>query len=160
MCTPCVCACVYACTCVRTYVQHVLFVCVCRECIHIRWVGMRWVYLLCVRTTPDVPKQLSTMAMRLALASLCTALSEGEGQSVTRGDWSGRGGVGRGWRKGLRCLTCEVEGRTHEHRTNRHDKALATQDEWTSIPAYPGTHYGQPLPHTVFNTAKGRWLCG
>ena len=57
---------------------------------------MRWVYSLCVRTTPDVPKQLSTMAMRLALASLCTALSEGEGQSVTRGDWSGRGGVGRG----------------------------------------------------------------
>ena len=121
---------------------------------------MRWVYSLCVRTTPDVPKQLSTMAMRLALASLCTALSEGEGQSVTRGDWSGWGGVGRGWRKGLRCLTCEVEWRTHEHRTNRHDKALATQDEWTSITVYPGTHYGQPLPHAVFNTAKGKWLCG
>ena len=115
---------------------------------------MQCVCLLCVRTTPDAPKQLSTMAMRLALASLCTALSEGEGQSVTRGDWSGQGGVGRGWRKGLRCLTCEVEGRTHGYRTYRHDKALASHDEWTSTTAYPGTHYGQRLPNAVFNTAK------
>jgi len=102
---------------------------------------MRWVYLLCVRTTPDVPKQLSTMAMRLALASLCTALSEGEGQSVTRGDWSGRGGVGRGWRKGLRCLTCEVEGRTHEHRTNEMTKLLQVK--------MSGLAYQHTLEHTM-----------
>ena len=55
---------------------------------------MRWVYLLCVRTTPDVPKQLSTMAMRLALASLCTTLSEGRGR-VSLGE-TGVGGEGWG----------------------------------------------------------------
>ena len=110
----CVCVCVYACT--RACICTACTVCaLCLGCIHVRWIGMRCVCSLCSRTTPDAPKQLSTMAMRLALASLCTALSEGEGQSVTRGEWSGQGGEGRGWRKGLRCLTCEVEGRTHGH---------------------------------------------